>query len=134
MSLEENKALMRRWTDGMNRKDPCVVDETCGPDWASELGGFEPVKRYLADWFAGFPDGVWTIDDLIAEGELVATAYTFTGTNTGEFQGRASTGKTVTFRGVWIDQIKDGKFVGFATRGMQDRLAWMTELGMVTPS
>ena len=134
MSLEENKALMRQWTDGMNRRDPGIVDETCAPDWGSAHGGPEPVKQYLAAWFAAFPDGVWTIDDLIAEGELVATGYTFTGTNTGAYQGRAPTGKRVTFRGVWIDQIHDGKFVGPAGRGMDDRLAWMTELGMVTPS
>jgi predicted ester cyclase len=133
MSLEENKTLMRQWTDGINRGDPAIVDETCVPDWASELGGHEGVKGYLTAWFAAFPDGAWTIDEMVAEGEKVATAYTFTGTNTGEFQGRAPTGKKVTFKGVWIDDIKDGKFVG-SPRGMQDRLAWMTELGMVTPS
>jgi predicted ester cyclase len=133
MSLDENKALMRQWTDGMNRKDPGVVDETCAPDWGSALGDYAFWKGLLADWFAGFPDGVWAIDEMIAEGESVATAYTFTGTNTGEFQGRAPTGKKVSFKGIWIDDIKDGKFVG-TPRGLQDRLAWMTELGMVTPS
>ncbi len=133
MSLDENKALMERWVEGMNKGNPAIIDETCAPDWASELGGPAAVKSYLAAWFAAFPDGVWTIDDLIAEGDLVATGYTFTGTNTGEFLGRAAAGKTVTFKGVWIDEIQDGKFIG-TPRVLEDRLAWMTQLGMVRPS
>ncbi len=133
MSLEENKALMTRWVEGMNRHDPGIVDETCAPGWGSDVGGHEAVKNLLADYFAGFPDGVWTITDMIAEGEWVATRYTFAGTNTGEFQGRAATGNTVASRGIWIDQIRDGKFVGEAGLGLQDRLALLTQLGIVTP-
>ena len=122
MSLDENRALMKRWVEGMNKGNPAIVDKTCAPDWARELGGPEAAKSYLAAWFAAFPDGVWTIDDLIAEGDLVATGYTFTGTNTGEFLGRAATGKRVTFKGVWIDEIKGGKFIG-TPRVLEDRLA-----------
>jgi predicted ester cyclase len=124
---------MRRWADGLSRGDPAIVTETCAPDWASRLGGYEPAKRYLREWFGAFPDGRWTITDLIAEGDMVATAWTFTGRNTGAFQGHAATGKAVTLKGVWIDLIKDGQFVG-TPQAIEDRFGWMTELGIVEGS
>jgi predicted ester cyclase len=42
-------------------------------EWQQALGAF----------FTGFPDARFTIDDMIAEGEKVATRHTFQGTHRG---------------------------------------------------
>jgi predicted ester cyclase len=44
----------------------------------------------------GFPDHDATVVQMIAEGDLVATYKTFTGTNTGDFFGAPATGKRAT--------------------------------------
>ena len=42
----------------------------------------------------------------IAEGDMVATRWEFSGTNTGAYTGRPPTGRTVTRTGVQIERIE----------------------------
>jgi predicted ester cyclase len=51
-------------------------------------GGY---KRALEMVFAAFSDVELTIDDLIAEGDLVAERWTIHGTHQGEFMGMRAT-------------------------------------------
>ena len=51
------------------------------------------------------------IDYQIAEGDLVATGYTMTGTHNGNWMGIKPTGKRIYVAGVNIDKIKNGKIV-----------------------
>ena len=45
----------------------------------------------------------------IAEGDLVATQWQITATQTGNYLGHAPSGKTVTWTGVSIDRFENGK-------------------------
>ena len=55
-----------------------------------------------------FPDCHFEIVEMIAEGDLVATPYTFKGTHTGDLMGIAPTGKQVTNQGIAIARFEGG--------------------------
>ena len=118
MSVEENKALIRRQFDELwNRHDLDVVDELFAADYVGHLypypaiQGPKMVKRIAVMLRTGFPDSRYTVDDQIAEGDKVATRYTFSGTHTGDYQGLAPTGKPAEMTGMLISQVADGKII-----------------------
>jgi predicted ester cyclase len=70
-------------------------------------------QAQIARAFRGaFPDLRWTIDLLLAEGDLVAARWTASGTNAGPWGEVAPTGRRVEFSGVNIFRFgTDGKVV-----------------------
>ena len=114
MSLEENKALIRRWLDALNKKDLDILDEIAAPDYfdrTRQLRGLENVRQLINMVFRAFPDYHETIEEIIAEGDKVWTRETVTGTNTGEYLGLAPTGKKFTTTAINIWRLVDGKVV-----------------------
>ncbi len=65
----------------------------------------------MATWIPAFPEGRETVEDQIAAGDKVVTWWSFQGTHGGPLFGIEPTGKTVTFTGIFIDRLKDGKIV-----------------------
>jgi steroid delta-isomerase-like uncharacterized protein len=117
MSTEENKAIVRRFLEGIfTQGDPDVVDELAAPDFvvhdpSSETGDVdaEGVKGSIAWSHGAFPDLRVTIENQVAEGDNVATRWTVRGTHRGEMMGAAATGNRVTFTGTQTDRISGGK-------------------------
>lgn len=115
MSIEENKALFRRWfEDVVNDNDYSAIDELLAPDYQSHFPGAPPVDRDghkgMIELFAGaFPDWKEQIHDVIAEGDKVVIRVTAGGTHEGEFQGIDATGKVVTITGIGIARIENGR-------------------------
>ena len=119
MMIEDNKALARRangmWATG-NRD---VAEEVFTPQYvnhqASDVGGghtgrtLEDWKTLVADYHAAFGESRTRVLMQIAEGDLVATRWEFTATQTGTYLGHPPNGRTVTWTGVQIDRIEDGK-------------------------
>jgi predicted ester cyclase len=71
------------------------VDHTAFPGLPP---GAEGAKQIFGMIRAGFPDHDAVVHHMIAEGDLVATYKSFTGTHTGEFMGIPPTGKRATIR------------------------------------
>jgi predicted ester cyclase len=118
VSLEANKALVRRQFDEIwNGHNLDVIDELFAADYVGHLYPFpaiqgpKMVKKIAVMLRTGFPDSHYTVDDQIAEGDKVATRYTFYGTHTGDYQGFPPTGKPAQMTGTLISQIADGKFI-----------------------
>lgn len=121
MSLDENKALARQslemWASDSDDRPEDVFAATYANHQESDIrGGVQ--TRDLASWkdvvqkhHTGFPDLTVRLDTQIAEGDRVATRWEFSGHHTGAFMGVAPTGKVVTWTGVQIDRIEDGKIV-----------------------
>jgi predicted ester cyclase len=86
----------------------------------------------MASLLAAFPDGRWTIEDQVAEGDKVVTRWSFTGTHQGELMGIAPTGKQVTTSGMVIDRIVEGKIV--EEREEWDTLGMMQQMGAAPQS
>ena len=57
------------------------------------------MREFIAAVTAAFPDGLATIDDLIAEGDRLMLRVTSRGTHQGEFLGVPATGRTVS---AWV--------------------------------
>ena len=133
---EANKALVRRVIEeGFNKRNLAVFDELY-PDclyrapMVGELRG-ESYRQFLASSLAAFPDGRWTIEDQVAEGDKVVTRWSLTGTHQGELMGVAPTGKHVTGSGMVISHIAGGKVVEEWEEW--DTLGMMQQLGAVPP-
>lgn len=113
-----NKALIRRWIEGVEEGDLDVIDELLAPDFVdrSLLPGQQPdrdsYKQGLAETRAAFSSLDITIEDQIAEGDKVVTRYKWRGTHDrGRFQDTAPTGKEVEATAIVIHRVVGGKVV-----------------------
>jgi ketosteroid isomerase-like protein len=79
-TTEQNKAVIRRFFDAWNSRQPDAFDELIAPDVVRhcqatpgvEARSLDQVKEFLRQDTAVFPDSVQTIKRLVAEGNLVA--------------------------------------------------------------
>ena len=104
--LEENKVLVRKGIEAMNRQDLSVLDDFMATDYVdhtNQLRGREDVKQFYAGAFKDIPDLHRTIEDIIAEGDKVWVRFKITGTTLA--------GKKVELASVNIFRIVDGKVV-----------------------
>jgi serine phosphatase RsbU (regulator of sigma subunit) len=119
MSVEENKAIFRRyveevWNQGRLELADEIFDRYIShqPDGLSIERGPEDVKRFLGEFRQAFPDLHISIDDQIAEGDKVVSRGTIRGTHQGEFRGMAPTGKQIEERGFSVFRFsEEGKVV-----------------------
>jgi steroid delta-isomerase-like uncharacterized protein len=134
---EENKAIVRHLIEEViNKGNLALFDEVYGDCvYCSPATGElkrEALRQFVASLLAAFPDGQWKIEDQVAEGDKVATRWSFTGTHQGQLMGMAPTGKRVTCSGMVIDRIIDGKIV--EEREEWDALGMMQQLGAAPQS
>jgi predicted ester cyclase len=87
-------------------------------------------RRTLEGQRSAFPDWKIAVGELIAEGDLVASTLTFTGTHRGRFRSIEPTGKSVNFTGVHIERVRDGKIVEMWHR--PDFLRLLMQIGAVS--
>ncbi|TIP22899.1 MAG: ester cyclase [Mesorhizobium sp.] len=132
---EQNKAHVRRVIEEVyNRGDLAVVDEVAASDLlihtsAQEIHGREGAKRYVAALRIGFPDLRFTVEEQIAEGDMVVTRWTARGTHRGEFQNVSPTGRGIRLTGTDIHRVIGGKIVECWAH--VDELGLMRQLGAV---
>jgi steroid delta-isomerase-like uncharacterized protein len=134
MSIEENKANVRRGFEAVNQKKLAVFDELLTPDIVVHTAsttnqGLEAYKQVLSMYMTAFPDLHFTIEDMIADGDTVVVRYTTRGTHQGNFMGIPPTGKQVSVTGMFIDRIVNGKAVEQWING--DDLGLLQQLGVV---
>lgn len=135
MSADANKEIVRRlgvepWEGSLGVIDELVAPDYVGHDPAQpEMQGPQGIKEFVTGYLAGFPDGRITIDEQLAEGDLVATRWTGRGTHQGELMGIPPTGKQVTVSGITISRVKNGKVVEEWSNW--DTLGMLQQLGVV---
>ena len=133
MSIEQNKAAVRRFWEGFNAHNLDVWDEVCTPDFINHDPGLPTpdadlpaLKQSISGLLAAFPDITSSEEDLIAEGDKVIVRRTWRSTHKGEFMGAAPTGKEVTFTGTAIARLSGGKideqWVNFDTLGLLQQI------------
>lgn len=93
MSLEQNKALVRRFVEEVQcRHNLALVDEFFSPDFV-DYGGIatppnrEGAKAAFVRLLDVFPDHHFTIRQQLAEGDKVMTCKVLRGTHLGPFMG-----------------------------------------------
>jgi steroid delta-isomerase-like uncharacterized protein len=134
VSIEENKAIYRRWfEDVVTAGDMTLADELLAPDYRLHFPGVpapldrEGHKQLVGMFRSAFPDWVETVEDVIAEGDKVVIRVLGSGTHQGEFQGIPATGKRVSASGVGIGRLANGRIA--ETWAAYDALGLMQQLG-----
>ena len=138
MSTEQNKALVRRWLEEVwGQGSAAAVDELAADDfvwhWAPPgvATDREGYKQFLRMDFEAFADVSCATEDIVAEGDRVASRWTWRGTHKGEFMGVAATGKQVALSGICINRFVGGKIV--EEWGEMDMMGVMQQLGAIPP-
>ncbi len=137
MSAEENKTVIRRLVEEVyNDNNLDVLYELVAQDMANHsavpehqhgIEGFKHVNRWVR---AGFSDAHYEIEDMIAEGDMVACRITVSGTHDGDFQGTPPTGKRFSVDHVHWHRLADGKLV--ERWAVRDDLGAAQQLGMLS--
>jgi steroid delta-isomerase-like uncharacterized protein len=93
------------------------------PEFGTSVESF--VKQWNG-WLRAFPDLRIDLEDVVAEGDRVASRWTMTGTHRGEYMGVLPTGKRIKVSGTSFDRFVDGKIAqGFDcwdAKGLQEQL------------
>lgn len=136
MSTEHNKANDRRFYEAWSQGNLADLDEVCASEYvlhdsSTSVQGLEAMKQFVSMYLAAFPDGHFTIEDQIAEGDKIVTCWTFRGTHKGELQGIPPTGKQVIVTGISMDRVADGKAVEAWSNF--DALGMLKQLGVLPP-
>jgi predicted ester cyclase len=135
MSVEENKKIVRRYQEIYNSNELHALGDVVSEDLVTPKimpgipTGIEGARAAHRIMLAGFPDYQTTIDDLFAEGDKVAARISMSGTNTGSFMGIPPTGRHVSFTGIYIARIADGKIVEHW--GEEDGVSLLQQLGVL---
>ena len=136
MSLEENKAIVRRFIEAYNNRNLDLFEELVAPDYVDhqhQQQGREPFIKLFTLAFEGFPDWHEAIEDIIAEGDKVWVRVKATGTHTGEWNLFGAilppTGKKITLNMVFIWRLDKGQLVeGWE---VDADLGFLKELGVI---
>ena len=102
-----------------------IVDHSAVPGMPAGIDG---ARMIFAAIRQGFPDHDAKIVHQIAEGDLVATYKTLTGTHSGDLFGTPPTGKRATIRVMDFVRYKDGKVAEHW--GIVDFAGLMQQLGV----
>lgn len=120
-TLEENKALARRWFEEVWNKGRAdaigemlaedAVVNGLSEDAAKPLRGPAGFLPFHAQFREAFPGIEVVVEDTIAEGDLVAVRCSVRGKHVGDSLGFKATQATTEFDGIAIVRVRDGKIV-----------------------
>ena len=111
MSVEQNKAVVRRWHEILNERDLDAFEQVLHPDYVNRssqteiwgkderMAGLEATKTYWAELFKRPDLFVTVLDEVIAEGDLAAARVTWV------VDGKPIGGNLALFR------LQDGKII-----------------------
>jgi steroid delta-isomerase-like uncharacterized protein len=130
---EENSQIVERFEVAFAANDVTTIDELCIPDLVDhnplpdQKPGLLGLKDTISFYKEIFPDSQVDLQHIIAEGDLVATHWTVTGTHQGEFFGVPATGRQITAEGMNLYRLDGGRITDVWTQF--DGLGVMEQLG-----
>jgi C-1 hydroxylase len=134
VSLEENKAVVRKMFEAINKQSLASLDKLMAPDFVLHMHGQQTQgwavgRQVVEDEIKAFPDFHVAIDDIIAEGDKVCVRLEETGTHKGEYHGLAPTGNRLSYAVAAIWRIVEGKI----TEGwiIYDIMEFLKQLGVI---
>ena len=112
-SIEENKALIRRFFKAIESGNLQVLDEIVTEGYDDHLPGQIPgreiLKKYFASLRSAFPDLTLPISAIVAEGDRVAVLNSIRGTHKGEFIGLKPSGRSIDAMAFQLYRIENGQ-------------------------
>ncbi len=133
---EPHQALTQRLYDELwSQKRYALIDKIIHPDHVfhfpdgRSIQGREAYRQFVTGYATAFPDMRIELEDFLGTTDKIANRICFTGTQNGELEGIAPTGRKVSMSGQHIARIKDGMFL--ETWGNFDGLGLMKQLGVI---
>ena len=137
---EELKALIQRYTEEIFHKGNLnAIEEFIAPNYirhtshfregGHDVHGPEGFRQSVSAFRATFPDAHFTLEDVLVDGDKIVARLACRATQKGEFMGIAPTGKQVTFTGISIYRIANGKIV--ERWGVEDGVTLLQQLGAI---
>jgi predicted ester cyclase len=130
---EQTKEVTRSFFEACNSHDLDKIMSYFHPDIVhhSRLSDYPKVGIAFAYQVTlnAFPDLKWNVQEIIAEGNRVASLVLFEGTHQGEYLGKSATGRSCRFFAVDFGVIEDGQFIEH--RGVLDELHLISQIGVV---
>lgn len=138
MTTEENKALVRRFYEEIDRGNLDAMDELVAEDYLDHNpppfpglpSGREGLKRAFKMFWEATP-GYHHIEEQVAEGDKVVTRLTSYGKHEGDLPGAPRTGNDLKITSITIHRIANGRLV--EKWGEKDVLALLIQLGVMRP-
>ena len=135
-SIESNKRIVDEFITALfSDGDLTAVDRYLDPGFVNHDPPFpgapdgpEGMRRAGEIFRRAFPDWRSDLQQLIAEGDLVAENFRAHGTHSGPLMGETPTGREIVLRGVNIFRIADGRIV--ERWGRLDHLGLLQQLGL----
>jgi steroid delta-isomerase-like uncharacterized protein len=114
-TLMESRALVETYLEMLNSHDADLVDAFIAEDYVNHnvvvADGRAANRDFWALFFAGLPDVVVTMDDVIVSGDRVVGRFVYRGTHTGDLLGIAASGAAVEMRSIDIWRVDGGLLV-----------------------
>jgi predicted ester cyclase len=137
MSNQQYKTIVRRLNEALFSAggDLSVIDEFVAADLVDHSAppqmqhGSENLRRQALAWRAAFPDLTLTVDELVAEGDVVVVAWRGSGTHLGDLMGIAPTGVKGYMDGISFHRLQDGLIV--ERWGNSDQAGLFVQLGLI---
>lgn len=114
----DNKEVVRRYIcEVVNTGNVDIISEFVDDTYTEVIDGkqypvgIEGARQHIIGVRETYPDLFLTVDNQIAEGEWVATCITARGTHQGVWLNMKPTGKQLTYTGVNVDRVVNGKIV-----------------------
>lgn len=136
MANESNKSVVRRYYEEvLNRGEVGLLETLVRPDHIEHdplpgqggggLAGFRKRVEMLRDGLAP----VFTVEQMVAEGDTVVVRWTNRGKHVSSFLGIPPTNKPFTIAGIDVHVLKDGKLAEH--HHVVDQLSMMQQLGLI---
>lgn len=112
MSDDPANVFRRIADEVINQNDPDAIDRLVAEDYKDHTGGDgdrEGYRETLASVREMFPDLQMTVEDTVSQGDKAAVRFTVTATHKGEFMGIPPTDRKVSWEGIGIIRVVDGK-------------------------
>ena len=135
MSLDTNKALMRRFHAAWERGDLDALKDCMAPDVISynpvngEQRSIDHELGACESWHEGFSNTELRLEHIVAEDDLVTVHWLLLADNDQSFMGMEPTGRSVRCPGFEVNRIRDGKIVEIWRQS--DTWSLMQQLGVV---
>jgi predicted ester cyclase len=138
--LGANKEVVRRFAEAQNTGDIELLNEVLAPNVVRhcqatpdvDIRSREDFVHFFEAESSVFSDARVTTDIMVAEGDMVATYGSFTGTQDGRMGLFPPTGKGVDSKFLSIIRLEDGKIAELWVEW--DNLAILTQLGHFPPA
>ncbi|MFQ6105399.1 MAG: ester cyclase [Candidatus Glassbacteria bacterium] len=139
VQLEKNKEVIRQLIEAINTRNYDLLDEIVAPDFVRHcqatpdvhVKSRDELKQFLQQDLEVFPDSRISMEMIIAEGDMIAGYFMFSGTQEGAIGPFPATGKKAEVKYLSILRLEAGKIAEMWVEW--DNLAILSQLGHWPP-